>query len=115
MFTATVAVSVLLALAALGSAGAKLSAQPQVVDMLARLGVPGSWIPRLAAAEIAGGLGLLVGLAVAPLGVAAAIGLVCYFVGAVATHLRVRDREVVAPVALAALAVAALVLRIASA
>ena len=114
MFIATVVVSVLLALAVLGSAGGKLSKQPKVIEMLTGLGVPESWIPRLAAVELAGGIGLLVGLAVAPIGIAAAIGLICYFVGAVITHIRANDNQIAAPIAFACMAVAALVLRIAS-
>lgn len=114
MFVATVIVSVLLALAAVGSGGAKLSKQPKIVENLTGLGVPLSWFPRLAAAEIAGGIGLLVGLKVAPLGIAAAIGLIAYFFGAVATHLRAKDKNFAPPAALLVLAVAALVLRIAT-
>lgn len=55
----------------------------------ARVGVPRSWLPLLGGLKLAGGAGLLVGLAGAPLlGVAAAAGLVAYFVGAVVTHVR---------------------------
>ena len=107
MFVATVIVSAFLALAVAASAAGKLSRVPQVVDMLTGLGVPASWRPRLAAAELAGGVGIAVGLAIAPLGVAAAAGLVCYFLGAVITHLRVHDRQIAAPIVLAALAAAA--------
>ncbi|WP_280252101.1 DoxX family protein, partial [Nocardia abscessus] len=44
--------------------------------------VPESWLSPLAVVKAVGGAGLLVGLAVAPIGVAAAAGLVVYFVGA---------------------------------
>ncbi len=55
----------------------------------ARVGVPRSWLPLLGGLKLAGGAGLLVGLAGVPLlGVAAAAGLVAYFIGAVATHVR---------------------------
>lgn len=86
-----------------------------VVDMLAGLGVPSSWLPRLATAELAGGVGVLVGLAVTWIGIAAASGLILYFLGAVATHVRAHDKGIAAPALLAGLAVAVLVLRIASA
>jgi hypothetical protein len=112
MFIATVVVSALLALAALGSGAGKLSKQPKLVEQLGGLGVPMSWLPRLAAAEIAGAVGLLVGLKAAPLGIAAGVGLVLYFVGAVATHLRKGDKNITAPAVLALLSVAAVVLRI---
>jgi hypothetical protein len=50
-----------------------------------------------------------------PLGAAAAAGVVLYFVGAVASHLRVRDLKGTAPSAVLLLAaIAALILRLAS-
>jgi hypothetical protein len=53
--------------------------------------VPRSTLPALAALKLAGAAGLLVGLlAVRPIGTAAAVGLVVFFVGAVAVHLRAR-------------------------
>lgn len=112
MFVATVVVSVLLALAALASGAAKLSRQPKLMESLAGLGVPVAWLPRLAGAEIAGALGLLLGLRFAPLGILAAAGLVAYFVGAVITHVRADDSEIAAPAALAVLSAVALVLRV---
>lgn len=115
MFIATAVVSGLLALALAGSAGAKLSRHPMVVEMLTGLSVPTAWMPWLVSAEIAGGVGLLLGLVFAPIGIAAAIGLICYFIGAVITHVRARDNQIVAPIVLAGLAVAALTLRISSA
>lgn len=57
----------------------------------AEVGVPRSWLPLLATAKLAGAAGLVLGLAAAPgLGVAAAVGLVAFYVGAVAAHLRAR-------------------------
>ena len=114
MFIATVVVSVLLAAAVLGSAVAKLTKQPTLVESMTAMKVPAAWLPRLAAAEIAGALGLLVGLWLAPLGIAAAVGLVAYFVGAIATHVRANDKNVVPPVVFMLVSVAALVLRIAT-
>jgi uncharacterized membrane protein YphA (DoxX/SURF4 family) len=114
VFIATVVVSVLIALAALGSASAKLTKNPKIVENLTKLGVPDAWLPRLAAAEIAGGVGVLVGLAVPAIGIAAAFGLVAYFVGAVITHVKAGDRELAPPAVLALVALAALVLRIVS-
>ncbi len=73
MFIATAIVSTLLALALMGSAGGKLTKQPPVVKMLSGIGVPSSWLPRLAAVELAGGIGLLVCLAVPAIGIAAAV------------------------------------------
>ena len=114
MFTATVIVSVLLGLASIGSAVGKLTEQPRVVEMLTSIGVPADWLPRLALLELAGGAGLVIGLAVAPIGIAAATGLICYFVGAVITHVRAHDKAIGPPAMLAGLSLAALILRIAS-
>jgi hypothetical protein len=57
----------------------------------AKVHVPRSWLPMLGALKLAGAAGLLVGL-VGPLaiGIAAATGLVLYFIGAVIAHLRAR-------------------------
>lgn len=55
----------------------------------AEVGVPPSWLPVLGAVKLAGAGGLIVGLLGLPvLGIAAAAGLVLFFVGAVATHLK---------------------------
>jgi hypothetical protein len=61
-----------------------------VVKPLADYGVPRSWWPWLGSAKAAGAAGLLVGLFVPVLGVAAGIGLVLYFTGAVITVIRAR-------------------------
>jgi len=61
-----------------------------VVDNMIRYGVPMSWLYPLGFVKTAGALGLLAGLAVPALGIAAAAGLVLYYVGAVATVVRVR-------------------------
>ncbi|OBA74187.1 hypothetical protein A5641_28680 [Mycobacterium sp. 1554424.7] len=55
----------------------------------AEVGVPRSWLRPLAAVKLAGAAGLLAGLVALPaLGIAAAVGLVLFFVGAVITHIR---------------------------
>ncbi|UAK32021.1 DoxX family protein [Nocardia asteroides] len=48
-------------------------------------------LPFLGVAQLAGAGGLLIGVWWGPLGVAAAICLTLYFIGAVATHVRVGD------------------------
>jgi DoxX-like family len=55
-----------------------------------------------------GAVGLLVGFAVPALGIAAAIGLVLYFICAVSAHIRVRDAKVGGAVSFLVMAVAAL-------
>ncbi|WP_415973144.1 DoxX family protein [Rhodococcus sp. 077-4] len=115
MFIATVIVSVLLAVALTFSAIGKLTKNPSVVPMLEQVGVPTDKIPWLAYAELAGAVGLLVGLYLWPIGVAAAVGVIAYFVGAVAAHVRVKDKEFAPAAGLAVFAVVALVLRVLSA
>jgi hypothetical protein len=91
MFIAYAVVAVLLSLLLLASARAKLTRDPKIVESLTGLGVPLGMFAFLAGAEIAGAVGLVVGLWIAPLGIAAAIGVVAYFIGAVLTHLRRSD------------------------
>jgi hypothetical protein len=91
MFIAYAVVAVLLSLVLLMSARAKLTHDPKVTEGITGLGVPLGMFPFLAAAEIAGAIGLIVGLWIAPLGIAAAVGVVLYFIGAVGAHLRRSD------------------------
>jgi len=90
--------------------GAKLARARFVVQNTAEVGVDERWLPYLATLEAAGVVGLVLGLLGWPgLGLAAAIGLVLFFVGAVSTHIRARVFHNIAfPVAFLALAVAAL-------
>jgi hypothetical protein len=81
---------------------------------MAKARVPQSWLYRLGALKAAGALGLLVGIGMPPLGIAAAVGLVLFFIGALVTHVRARYWAIAAPVAFLLLAVSSLVLRLAS-
>lgn len=72
------------------SAYALLARKPFVVDNLVKYGVPRSWWTWLGVAKALGAAGLLVGLAVPWIGVAASVGLVLYFAGAVVTIVRAR-------------------------
>jgi hypothetical protein len=81
----------LLAAAMAGYSGAVvLTRAPWIVKALTDYGVPRSWWPWLGVAKLAGAVGLLVGLFVPVLGVAAGVGLVLYFTGAVVTVVRAR-------------------------
>ncbi|GAA2760724.1 DoxX family protein [Actinopolymorpha rutila] len=62
-----------------------------VVGSLAEYGVPRSWWPWLGTAKAAGAVGLVVGLFVPFVGVAAGVGLILYFVGALITVVRARS------------------------
>ncbi|OLE27855.1 MAG: hypothetical protein AUG44_09075 [Actinobacteria bacterium 13_1_20CM_3_71_11] len=118
MFPASVAVTATLAVGLALSATVYLARIKRVVVTMNRLGVPESWLPVLGALKAAGALGLLVGLRVPVLGVAAATGVVLYFTGAIVTHVRARafaaDEGFPLAVGFLVLAVAALALRLAS-
>ncbi|MFI0241378.1 DoxX family protein [Streptomyces sp. NPDC016845] len=76
-----------------GIAAADLAGARFVLANSAEVGVPRSWLPRLAACKLAGATGLLLGLldaALRPLAAAAACGLVLLYAGALAFHLRAR-------------------------
>jgi hypothetical protein len=111
MFSIAVIVTIVLAVAATGSGIGKIVKHPKVVESFEHLGVPKSWLMPLAACELAGAAGIVIGLAVAPLGIAAGIGLVLYFAGAVATHIRAKDKNFAPPAVLCILAIAAVILR----
>lgn len=61
-----------------------------VVEPLAEYGVPSAWWPWLGIAKAAGAVGLVVGLFVPVIGLAAGIGTVLYFTGALITVIRAR-------------------------
>jgi hypothetical protein len=114
MFTAYVVVT-LLAAAATGFAATADFLRPQwVLANMTRAGVPQSRLFSLGALKAAGALGLLVGLGVPLLGVAAAVGLVLFFVGAIITHIRAHWYSFTTPAAFLLLAVGSLGLRLAS-
>jgi hypothetical protein len=73
-----------------------------------RVRVSQRWMLPFGTLLAAGAGGLLVGLVMPVLGVAAAVGLVLYFVCALGAHLRVRDRGIGGAVSFLVLAAAAL-------
>ncbi|MFI1701670.1 DoxX family protein [Streptomyces galilaeus] len=90
---ALLVVTLLTATVNVGIAAADLVGARFVLANSAEVGVPRSWLPRLAALKLAGAAGLLLGLhdaAPRPLGAAAACGLVLLYLGALAFHLRAR-------------------------
>jgi DoxX-like family len=116
MFPTYVIVTVLTAAANAAAAGFDFARHPQVLANMTMLGISRSWLFPLGALKAAGALGLLVGIGVPPLGVAAAVGLVLFFVGAVTTHLRAHAaaRSYAYPGAFLLLAVGSLVARLVS-
>jgi hypothetical protein len=91
MHTAYIAITLTTAVVTAAVAVADLIPAGFVLANSAEVGVPRSWLPPLAAVKLAGAAGLVVGLlGLRALGIAAATGLVMFFVGAVITHLRAR-------------------------
>jgi hypothetical protein len=108
----------LTAIAANGFSGiAAMLRMKAILPGMAKAGVPTSWLVfPIGTLKTAGALGLAAGLAFRPIGVAAAIGLVLFFVCAIYTHVLARDYSAQFGLANAFLAlnVATLVLAIAS-
>lgn len=114
MHIAYLVVTSLFAIMVAFSGVGKIRGDPKIVKVIhATVGVPMKYLPLLAACEFAGALGLVLGIWWPPLGVAAGIGLVLYFVGAVISHLRVGDfKGIGAATFMLALAAGALALRL---
>jgi hypothetical protein len=94
MDTATVVVTILLAALFTFAASIKLLGVSQSLAVRDHLGVkPLQW-RLIGACELAGVAGVLVGLMWAPIGIAAAIGLVLLSIGALAFHIRASDSVV---------------------
>lgn len=91
MSTTYLVVTIVAAAMAGFSAGSVFFRAKWVVEPLADYGVPRSWWPWLGTTKAAGAAGMVAGLFVPAVGVAAGIGLVLYFTGAVATVLRARS------------------------
>jgi hypothetical protein len=107
MSTATVLVSVVLALLFLATAAGKLTGQRVSVASRDHLGIaPVRW-QQIGLLEVAGAVGVLTGLTLRPLGMAAAAGLVLLSLGAIATHARAGDKPAAALPAITALVLAA--------
>ncbi|WP_431784025.1 DoxX family protein [Streptomyces chumphonensis] len=115
MFVVYVIVTVVTALANALMAVLDLLRARFVLINAAAVSVPRSWVPGLGLLKGLGAVGLVAGvLGWRGIGVAAAGGLVLFFVGAVAVHLRARVlRTVVFPGAFLCAAVASLALGIA--
>ncbi|MBF6334184.1 DoxX family protein [Nocardia transvalensis] len=91
MYSAYVFVTVAAIVANVAIAAADFARADFVIANSGEVGVPPSWIPPLAVLKSAGAVGLLLGLLGArPIGIAAAAGLVLFFLGALIAHVRAR-------------------------
>jgi hypothetical protein len=91
MFAATVVLSGLLAFVFGAGAAGKLTEMRTERDKAGKLKIPWPRYRLIAVPEAAGAAGLLAGLGIAPLGIAAAAGLVALMAGALALRIRVHD------------------------
>lgn len=113
MATATVGLAVVLALAFLAAGIPKATAAARSTAQADHLGVPRGLYRLIGALEVLGAVGVIVGLWLPWLGVAAGVGLTLLMVGAIASHLRAKDtaRELAPALLIAALSVAHLAVR----
>jgi hypothetical protein len=92
MHTAYLVITLVFAVMVSYSGVGKIRRDPLQVRVIHEtVGVPLKYFALLAACEFAGALGLVVGIWWPLIGMAAGIGLVLYFVGAIVSHLRVGD------------------------
>lgn len=91
MLITTAALSVVAALVFLLAGGQKVLMRPRVSTNLRRLGVGPALTRVIGILEIAGAVGLIAAIWVAPLGIAAAAGLICLLIGALVYHARSGD------------------------
>jgi DoxX-like family len=115
VFIATIALSVLVAAAVLGSGAAKLAGAQQSIAIRDRLAVtPWLW-SAVGVLEVGAAAGLSAGLAVPVLGIAAAVGLVLLLIEAIGALARSHDLSNAIPaVGLLLLTIAAAITRLAS-
>lgn len=113
MHIAYLVVTFLAAAANLFSAGCDFVRLKQVSIAMAKAGVSESWMTLLGMLKAAGAIGLLAGIVLPAVGVAAGIGLLLFFVGAVCVHLRARDYSFGLALVFLLLALSALALRLA--
>ncbi len=95
MFAAYVTVTVIAAVFNATAAFTYLTGNDYPKAQLDMKRLPHSWMWRLGGLLAAGAVGLVAGFAVPVVGTLAAVGLVCYFVGAFIAHVRVGSRKLV--------------------
>lgn len=92
MFVITIVLGILLALAYGMSGVQKIVGAKMAIASADHVGASHGLYKVVGALELLAAIGLLVGLAVWPLGVAAGIGLVLLMVGALVFHIRAGDK-----------------------
>jgi hypothetical protein len=113
MYNLYLVITLLAALANAYAAALNFAGAESVKVVANRVHVSTRWMIPFGILLASGASGLVIGLAVPPLGMAAAIGLVLYFIGALAAHLRAHDRGIGGALSFLLLAVAALAVQLA--
>jgi len=113
MYVTYLIATILAAVANAYAASLNFTGAESVKVVADRVQVSRRWMVPLGMLLASGAVGLLTGFVVPALGTAAAIGLVLYFICAVAAHLRVRDRHIAGAVFFLLLAAAALTTHVA--
>ena len=93
MHISAIVVSLVLALAMLASGVFKLTRAPHIMKFAESVHLTPPQLTVLGLLQVAGTVGLVAGVWYLPFAIAAAVGLVLYFAGAVLTHVRVGDRS----------------------
>lgn len=113
MVTAYVIVTLLAAGSNAWAAYVDFASADWVIENMTRYGIPRSWLFSLGALKALGAVGLLIGIPVPLIGVAASVGLALYFIGAIATVVRSQwYSHLRYPLPFLLLAIASLVLRV---
>ncbi len=114
MFITYIVVTILAAAANIFSATLDFIRYKSILINMAKVGVSESWITTLGILKAAGALGLLIGIGVPAVGIAAAAGLVLFFIAAIIIHLRGHDHSFGLAIVFLLLAIGALGLRVVS-
>lgn len=91
MFILLAVVTGFMTLVCVGSSIADWKKDPRIMESMERMKVPAGIQPLLPLFKMAGAVGIVLGLWVKPLGIAAGVGLVIYFIGALYFHTRAKD------------------------
>jgi hypothetical protein len=90
MRSAYLIVTIVAAIANIYAASADFKRPKWILLNMSKLGIAERWLPSLGWLKALGAIGLLAGIAIPAIGVAAAAGLVLFFVGAMITAMRAR-------------------------
>ncbi len=116
VFVATLVLSIVLAIFFITAGTPKLMGARLMHEVAGHFRLPAVAVRGIGALELAGSAGLLIGLALTPLGVAAAAGLTLLMAGAVVFHVREHDpaARIAAPALAGLIAAVTVVVRAAS-